>query len=149
MKRLPSNVARDKLVRFARKHLGKPYKYGAKPSEAPKTFDCSSFTQYLYRRIGTDLPRTAIEQAGLGKIVNPNKEKLEVGDLLFCTGSWGRYSPEFPRGIGHVAIFVGDGKIIHAKFERNKDGSEGGSVREETTRSFLGRKDLVVIKRIL
>ncbi len=74
---------RKKLAYFAKKHLGKPYECEAKPWEAPKVFDCSSFTQYLYKRIGIDLPRTAIEQAHLGKEIEPRKEKLVVGDAPY------------------------------------------------------------------
>ena len=140
---------RKKLVYFAKKHLGKPYKYGAKLREAPKVFDCSSFVRYLYKRIGIDLPRTALEQAHLGKKVKPEKEKLQVGDLIFIKGSWGHYNTEFPKGIGHVAIYIGDGKIIHAKYEKNEDGSDSGKVKEEPVESLLKRKDLIVVKRIL
>jgi cell wall-associated NlpC family hydrolase len=137
-----------RLVYFAQKHLGKPYKYGAKPWEAPKTFDCSSFVQYLYKRINVNLPRTALEQAHLGKKVNPEKG-LEIGDLIFVKGGWGHYDPQFPEGIGHVAIYIGDGKIIHAKYEKNKNGSDDGKVKEDPVKAMLNRKDLIVIKRIL
>jgi len=140
---------RKRLVHFAKKQLGKPYKYGAKVWEAPRVFDCSSFIQYLYKRIGIDLPRTAIEQAHLGIEIEPRKEKLEVGDLLFIKGSWGHYNPEFPKGIGHVAMDIGEGKIIHAKWEKAKDGSDNGKVVEEPVEVILNREDLVVIKRIL
>ena len=134
-----------RLVHFARKHLGKPYKYNAKPYQAPRIFDCSSFVQYLYKRIGIDLPQMAIDQAHLGRKIDPKKENLEVGDLLFIKGGWGHYNPEFPEGIGHVAMYVGKGKIIHAKWREE----DGGSVCEEPVESILKRKDLIVIKRIL
>jgi len=138
-----------RLVYFAKKHLGKPYKYGAPLSQAPKIFDCSSFIQYLYKRIGIDLPRDALDQAHLGKRINPKKGKLEPGDLIFIKGKWGHYNPEFPQGIGHVAIYIGNGKIIHAKYEKNPDGSENGKVREDPVKWILNRKDLIVIKRII
>jgi len=70
---------KEKLVFFAKQNLGKPYKYGAKPSEAPKTFDCSSFVQYIYKKVGIALPRTALEQAHLGKKVKPKREYLTAG----------------------------------------------------------------------
>lgn len=133
----------DRLVYFAKKHLGKPYKYGAKPYEAPGAFDCSSFVQYLYKMIGITLPRTAIEQATLGKKVPPSAKNLKIGDLIFVKGSWGRYNPEFPDGIGHVAIYVGGGKVIEAKWDKR-----GGSVVETLLTSYLKRKDLRIIKRI-
>ena|ERR1035437_4327298 len=139
---------KNRLVFFARKHLGKPYKFGAKLSEAPKTFDCSSFVQYLYKRIGVNLPRTALDQASMGKKVESKKEMLEVGDLLFFKGGWGHYNPEFPMGIGHVGIYVGNEKVINAR-SKEVDGKEKGVVIEENVETFLSRKDFVIIKRIL
>jgi len=138
-----------KLIHFAKKHLGKPYKYGAASSEAPRIFDCSSFTQYLYKRIGINLPRNALDQAHLGKSISPKKENLQAGDLIFIKGNWGHYNPEFPQGIGHVGIYIGDGKIIHAKWKKNKDNSDDGLVREDKVEKLLKRRDLVVIKRII
>lgn len=138
-----------RLVLFAKRHLGKPYVYGAEPWQAPRIFDCSSFAQYLYKRIGIDLPRDALDQAHLGKKVEPKKKNLEPGDLIFIKGRWGHYNPEYPEGIGHVAIYVGKGKIINARHEKKSDGTDNGDVREEPIESILKRKDLVVIKRIL
>jgi len=139
---------KEKLVYFANKNLDKPYKYGAKPSEAPKVFDCSSFVQYVYKKIGINLSRTAIEQAHLGKKIN-SKGNLQIGDLIFFKGIVGRYSQEFPQGIGHVAMYIGDNKIIQAKYQRNKDGTDGGVVRIDTLAKMLKKKDLVIIKRII
>ena len=140
---------RSILVKYARKQLGKPYKYGAKLREAPKIFDCSSFVYYLYQLIGIQLPRTALGQASQGETVPPQKNKLKIGDLLFFKGGWGHYNPAFPMGIGHVGIYVGSGKVINARYQQNKNGSDGGSVIEETVESFLNRPDFVIVKRIL
>jgi len=137
----------EKLVFFATKSLGKPYKYGAKLTEAPNFFDCSSFVQYLYKKIGIDLPRTALEQAHCGKKVH-SKNNLKIGDLLFFKGIIGRYNTEFPQGIGHVAIYIGDKKIIQAKYQKNKDKSDGGEVRIDDAKKILNKKDLIIIKRI-
>ncbi|MEX0622056.1 MAG: C40 family peptidase [Candidatus Woykebacteria bacterium] len=131
-----------KIIRLARKYLGKPYVYGAKLYLAPKVFDCSSFIQYLYKKVGVELPRTALDQASEGKIIEPIESKLEPGDLIFIKGGWGHYNPEFPEGIGHVALYVGKGKVINARGEAKK-------VIEEKVTDFLTRKDLRVIKRIL
>ena len=139
---------KNRLVYFAKKHLGKPYKFGANPSEAPKTFDCSSFVQYLYKRIGINLPRTALDQASFGKTIESKKELLEIGNLLFFKSGWGHYNPEFPIGIGQVGIYVGNGKVINAR-SKKVDGIEKGSVIEEDVESFLNRKDFVVVKRII
>lgn len=139
---------KNRLVYFARKHLGKPYKFGASSSETPKTFDCSSFVQYLYKRIGINLPRTALDQASIGKSIESKKDLLEVGDLLFFKGGWGHYNPEFSMGIGHVGVYVGNGKVINAR-SKEIDGIEKGLVIEEDVESFLNRKDFVIVKRIL
>ncbi len=139
----------ERLVYLAKKQIGKPYEYGAKLSKAPKIFDCSSFIQYIFKKIGIDLPRTTIEQAHIGKAINLKNNKLRIGDLMFFRGTVGRYNPEFPQGVGHVVMYMGDNKIIHAKWRKNKDGSDDGEIREESLGKSLKRKDLVIIKRIL
>jgi len=78
------------LLTEAKKLIGIPYKYGAKPEEAPKFFDCSSLTQYLYKKIGVEIPRSSILQARMGKEIFYPQEKLEAGDLIFFRGSQGR-----------------------------------------------------------
>src|SRR6056297_891940 len=132
---------RKRLIHFAYKHIDKPYEYGARHYEAPQKFDCSSFTQYLYKRIGLEIPRSALKQAPKGQKIDP-QEELKVGDLLFFKGSIGHYDKNFPEGIGHVVIYVGNQKIIHAS-------GEEGRVLEEEAQKFLNREDLIVIKRIL
>lgn len=146
MEHLKKQKLQKRLVHFARKHLGKPYKYGAKLWETPRFFDCSTFIQYLYKRIKINLPRTALQQAHFGKRIEPKKQKLEIGDLLFFKGKWGHYNPEFPGGIGHVAIYVGEGQVIEAKWNESK---KAGKVREMPLEKVLKRKDLAVIKRII
>ena len=131
----------NKLVRLAYKHLGKPYKYGAKPSEAPKRFDCSSFVQYLYRHVGVKLPRVALDQASQGRKVDDLKN-LQIGDLIFIKGGWGHYNPDFPEGIGHVAIYVGEGRIVNARGESEK-------VIKEDVQDLLNRPDFQIVKRVL
>lgn len=149
MRNLTVEEKRMRLLFFARKHQGKPYRYGAWPAEAPKVFDCSSFTQYLYRRIGIELPRRSYEQATLGAVVSPPlKANLAVGDLLFFTGSQGRYGPEFPEGVGHAAMYVGDGQIVHAT-QTKSDGPNGGAVRIVRLSRRLARGDFVIAKRLL
>jgi len=130
------------LLQYAEKHLGKPYKYGAKNYYAPKIFDCSSFVQYLYRRIGVELPRTALQQAHYGKRIKADLNNLQIGDLIFFRGTVGHYSKEFLNGVGHVMMYIGDGNIIHAKSSAKK-------VIKEKVILKLKKKDLVVIKRIL
>ncbi|WP_376775290.1 C40 family peptidase [Cohnella nanjingensis] len=87
------------IIATGKKYLGVKYKFGAKTG-VTSSFDCSSFTQYLYGKYGVKLPRTSQAQSKSGKYVSRNN--LKPGDLVFF------YSP-----IHHVAIYIGNGKIMH------------------------------------
>lgn len=94
----------DKIISLGKKYLGVRYRFGA-PSGATYAFDCSSFTQYIFGKNGVKLPRVSSTQATKGKKVT--KGHLKKGDLVFFktrrTGS----------KIGHVGVYVGNGKILH------------------------------------
>ncbi len=141
----------EKLVATAKSLVGRLYKYGAKPSEAPHYFDCSGFIQYIYKIIGIKLPRSTIEQAEIGREVK-NKKALLAGDLIFLHRTSGHYNKKFPMGIGHVAMYLDDKKIIHASSKRTASRPkivEAGKVKIEPVSKILERKDIIVIKRIL
>lgn len=157
---------RERLKHFAIKQLGKPYKWGVKKSEIRKYFDCSSLTQYLYRRIGIELPRTSILQAYYGKIIKPAKKPpffkekdLKVGDLLFFKAEKGHYTKEFPMGISHPVMYFGNEKFIHCNsLQRVPSNNIGlnqkgmvlkGGVTFEKFSKIINRKDFVIAKRIL
>lgn len=98
----------EKIIETGRKYIGVPYVFGS-PSGYTKTFDCSTFTQYLYGLNGIKLPRVSRDQAKLGKYVE--KENLQPGDLLFFY--WpGRF--ESNKIVGHVGIYMGKGYMIHS-----------------------------------
>ena len=88
----------NNVVETAKKYLGTRYVYGG---TTPSGFDCSGFTQYVFKQHGVSLSRTAAAQAGNG--VSVDKSNLQPGDLVFF------YSP-----ISHVGIYVGGGSFIHA-----------------------------------
>lgn len=134
------------LISMAYKCLGAPYKYGAELKEAPNAFDCSSFTQYLYSLVGIELYRRAIDQACEGIVVK--RDDLQPGDLIFIKGDWGRYNPRFPQGVGHVLMYVGDNKVIHAKGEELNQ-KQVGKVRIDDAELYTSRNDVAVIKRYL
>jgi len=123
---------KEKLFSIAKALIGKPYRYGAKPEDAPEIFDCSSFMQYLFGQIGIKLPRSSILQAGdkQGKEIVPHAgfSNLEIGDLIFMRGVQGHYNDSLFSGrqisIGHVGVYLGNGKVIHAS-------SGQGSVAEQ------------------
>jgi len=143
------DILRERIVELARRQIGKPYLYGATPSEAPRRFDCSSFVQYLYRKLGIDLPRNSIDQAGTGRRVRlPYRKNLEVGDLIFLRGRVGRYNRRYPQGVGHVILVTGPDEVVHAKF-RKVGGKDGGEVKRQRLSTILKRKDITVVKRII
>jgi cell wall-associated NlpC family hydrolase len=85
------------IVRFAYSQLGKPYVFGA---DGPFSFDCSGLTLAAYHLVGVSLPHSAhLQYARMAKV---SRDALQPGDLVFF------YSR------GHVGIYVGDGKVIHA-----------------------------------
>ncbi len=96
-----STTLRERLILFAQKMLGIPYKFGS------STFigiDCSAFVQKAFNFVGIPLPRTAREQFNFGESVD--KEDLSIGDLVFFR----TYAP-FPS---HVGIYLGNNLFIHA-----------------------------------
>ena len=88
------------VLRVARRQLGDPYVFGA---AGPGAFDCSGLTLYCFRAAGRYLPHRSTLQARYGTWVS--LRRLKRGDLVF----WGR-----PGRYYHVAIYIGDGKVIVA-----------------------------------
>lgn len=91
-------------ISIGQRFLGTKYEFGADTNQT-KTFDCSSFVKYVFKQVGVDLPRTSYTQAKEGKAVS--RSELQTGDLVFfATGRRG-------SGISHVAIYAGNGRILH------------------------------------
>lgn len=99
-----SSALADRIIATGEKFLGTPYQYGA-PAGQTRTFDCSSFVQYVFKVNGIDLPRSSREQATVGKTVS--RSELKKGDLVFFTTS------HSGGNIGHVGIYAGNNKILH------------------------------------
>ncbi len=99
---LRDQARRDSVVRIARSQLGRRYIFGG---TTPSGFDCSGFTRYLMRALGYEVPRTAAQQARVGREIPKDPRLLRPGDLL-----------TFGRGnrVTHIGVYVGDGKYIHA-----------------------------------
>lgn len=98
----------NEIVAYAKKFLGVKYSYGGM---SPKGFDCSGLTTYVFKNFGINLDRSSSAQATKGTAVK--KADLKVADLVFFT------SPGRPSSVGHVGIYVGGGKFIHASSSRS------------------------------
>ncbi len=94
---VPNRVA-ARAVAFAKAQLGKPYVFGA---EGPNSFDCSGLTQSAWKAAGVSIPRTS--QAQAAGLVRVARSEIQPGDLVI-----------FKADNGHVAIYIGGGKIIEA-----------------------------------
>lgn len=88
------------------------YQRGAKPSQAPKIVDCSSFVKWIYSRRGIWLPRRSIQQRDLGEHIEIND--IQSGDVVFISGYIDYYNNDPNDGVGHVGIATGKDTIIHA-----------------------------------
>lgn len=96
-----NTVNRNDLVAYALQFEGNPYVFGG--TSLTKGTDCSGFTQSVFRDKGIPIPRTSRAQAAGGRAVS--FEKIKPGDLLFYKKN---------GIINHVALYIGDGKVISA-----------------------------------
>jgi peptidoglycan endopeptidase LytE len=94
------------IISFGRRFLGTPYRFGAAPYPRSRRFDCSSYTQYIFRRNGVRLPRTSRSQARVGRAIRQGD--VERGDLVFFRRD--RYSD---NRIGHVGVDIGNGRMLN------------------------------------
>jgi cell wall-associated NlpC family hydrolase len=106
------NININDMIRTSKKYIGVRYKFGAKPYPVSKRFDCSSYTQYVFGKYGVKLPRTARQQIEVGRTVS--RKSLRKGDLLFFYVP-GRFKSN--KVAGHVGIYIGNRKMIHANTE--------------------------------
>lgn len=93
------------IVDYAKQYVGNPYVYGG--NSLTNGVDCSGFTQQVFGDNGISLARTAADQSQGGQDVS--MDDLQAGDLLFYDN--GGY-------VGHVAIYCGDGTVVHASNEK-------------------------------
>ena len=130
---------RRSIVEEARTHIGKAsYCLRAHSGDAPSVFNCSSFTQYVFRVcLDVVIPRRAYQQKEYGVPV----ENIVAGNLVFATGKngWDRSSL-----IGHVGIATGMGNIIHAT-SRKKGVTEDSLEKFLIRREFLGACSILLI----
>jgi len=91
----------SELVDKALSLLGVPYVFGGTNRSG---FDCSGYTQYVFKSFGVSLPRTAAEQFNVGSAVS--RGELKPGDLVFFH--------TYTSGASHVGIYIGGGQFVHA-----------------------------------
>ena len=102
---------REDIINYAFEWLGGDYVWGG--AVLGLGVDCSSYVMLVYHHFGIELPRLSIEQSEWGTAVNSVAEALP-GDLMFFTGT---HDGVNTSGVGHVAIYIGNGKMIHAASE--------------------------------
>ena len=100
------NDLRSEIVTYALQFVGNRYKYGG---TNPNTgVDCSGFTSYVMRHAASvELPHSSGGQSHMGRVVSSSE--MRPGDII-CYGSG--------KKINHVALYIGNGQIVHASTER-------------------------------
>ena len=98
---------RSRIVNYAMKFLGNPYVWGG--TSLTRGADCSGFTMSVMKNFGISLPHYSGSQANSGKRIKSSQ--MKPGDLIFYGSSRGR--------INHVAMYIGNGQIIHAASRRS------------------------------
>ena len=96
---------RMQIVEFGKQFIGRPYVWGGM---SPAGFDCSGFTSYVMKHAaGVHLSHSSRAQANEGHRISI--EEMRPGDLI-CYGKG--------KSINHVAMYIGDGQVVHASTER-------------------------------
>lgn len=93
------------IVEYAKQFLGNPYVWGG--TSLTKGTDCSGFTMSIYKHFGISLPHSSRAQAGYGTKVSLSEAK--PGDLVFYSSG---------GSINHVAMYIGNGQVIHASTKK-------------------------------
>ncbi len=166
-------LCQQRIVEIAKSGLGCDYVLGAPILDSaeipncitsPKTaFDCASFTQWVYNHyidtysssISKIADRTATQQAlkvgtlvsnALGKLAVYEQDKLQPGDLLFFKGA---EPPDAVYDIGHAAIYIGNGQMIHAPTGSDGKGVRISDITNYYEGTFRGAKRVCVASSIV
>lgn len=98
---------RAQIVNYALQFVGNPYVWGG--TSLTNGVDCSGFTMKVLGKFGISLPHYSGSQAKMGRAVSSSE--MRPGDLIFYTNS---------RGVvNHVAMYIGNGQIVHAASRRS------------------------------
>lgn len=124
------------IIDEARAHIGKAaFRLGVRMSETPATFDCSSFTKWLYGMKGIWIPRLATQQ--FEHCTPVDLEAIQTGDLIFTSGyckkAW---------HIGHVSLYTGH-SVITAMIQKS-----GRGIIEISLEKLITQRKLQGVGRI-
>lgn len=89
------------ICQYAKEFIGNPYVWGG--TSLTKGTDCSGFVMSVFQKYGVKLPRNSRAQAGCGTTIKVSEAK--PGDLIFYAKG---------KTINHVAIYIGNGQVVHA-----------------------------------
>jgi hypothetical protein len=138
-------IKKVELAPLMERFIGRAsYRRGARMSEAPQVFDCSSFVKWIYGFLGINLPRRSVQQFEVCewklKYIRGLETYLSIGDLVFSRGIKS-YIGERGEFIGHVGIISDidykkkNFNVIHAL------NAEKGIVKENFHNEFLSRQE--------
>jgi hypothetical protein len=99
----PHSITREEMLAVSKRFAGLPYLWGGTSTFG---YDCSGFTQMLFRQTGVTLPRDAQPQAESAGVKAIAQDELQPGDLLFFGTS--------AEKITHTGMYLGNGEFIHA-----------------------------------
>ncbi|MDD3184443.1 MAG: C40 family peptidase [Anaerostipes sp.] len=117
----------QKVTTYAKKFVGNKYRYGG--TSLTKGVDCSGFTMKVYKKFGKKLPHSSSAQRKVGTKVKGGIKNAKAGDLI-C------YS-------GHVAIYLGNNKIVHAS---NSAPYPKGGIKISTNARY---RKIVCVRRVV
>ncbi|MDE7022047.1 MAG: C40 family peptidase [Lachnospiraceae bacterium] len=105
----------QEIANFACQYVGNPYVAGG--TSLTNGADCSGFVMSVYKNFGYSLPRSSYAQSGVGRSVS--YAEAQPGDIIYYGG--------------HVAIYIGNGRIVHASTERTGIKTESATYRSIIT----------------
>lgn len=123
-----ANGTGSDVATYAKQFLGSKYVYGG---SGPYSFDCSGLVMYVYKKFGVNLPHNAVTQANYGTKVS--KSELQPGDILI-------FRNQANTSIGHSAIYIGDGKFVHAANSKRGVTTDTFNSSYYSTRFVEGRR---------
>ena len=98
----PANSIAGGVVGTAMNYVGSRYVFGG---TTPRGFDCSGFVYYVFNKAGLGMGRSMSSELASGTHISSSQ--LQPGDLVY-------FSNTYQRGISHIGIYIGNGKMVHA-----------------------------------